>query len=149
MTINGIRAKAVCVSRRGNDILVGSAYDASKDETYFGPPGGGIEFGERAEAAVRREMLEEFDAELEDVTLLGVLENIFTAEREPGHEIVFVFGARLADPALYEAEEIVGEENGQRYVAHWLPLEHFGPGGPPLYPDGLRELLLAVEHKRR
>ena len=149
MSGNGIRAKAVCVCRRGTDILVGSAYDESKDETYYGPPGGGIEFGERAIAAVRREMLEEFGAELADVTLLGVLENIFTAERQPGHEIVFVFGARLADPTLYQCEAIVGNEDGQRYVAYWLPLDHCGPEGPPLYPDGLRELLLALEHESR
>ena len=37
---------------------------------------------------------------------------------------------------------LVGEESsGLTFVAQWLPLETFAPGGPPLYPDGLYALL--------
>jgi ADP-ribose pyrophosphatase YjhB (NUDIX family) len=136
-----IRAKAICVCRRGGDVLVGRGHDRVKRETFYGPPGGGIEFGERAADAVRREFLEELDAGLADVALLGVLENIFTYEDVPGHEITFVFEGRLTDPALYDRDEIPGVENGAEYVACWLPLAHFGAGGPPLYPEGLLRLL--------
>jgi ADP-ribose pyrophosphatase YjhB (NUDIX family) len=146
VTEEGIRPKAVCVCRRGGEILVGEAYDAVKGETFYGPPGGGVEFGERAADAVRRELREELGVELDDVVLLGVMENLFTYEGRPGHEITFVFEARLRDPALYACDEIVGIEGKHPCVVRWLPLDHFGPGGPggpPLYPEGLLELLLA------
>jgi len=137
-----IRAKAVCVCRDGDRILVGPGTDAVKGQTFYGPLGGGVEFGERAADAIHREMLEELGVELGEVVLLGVLENIFTYEGEPGHEIVFVFDARLVDHSLYARDLITGEEsNGQRFEAIWLPVHHFVPGGPPLYPHGLYELL--------
>ena len=140
--MNGrIRPKAVCVCWRGDEILVGEAYDAVKRERFFGPLGGGIEFGERAAVAVQRELREELNVALADVRLLGILENVFTYEGKPGHEIVFVFEARLDDPHLYDREEIHGSEEGQPFVARWIPLVHFAGGAPPLYPEGLFDLL--------
>jgi ADP-ribose pyrophosphatase YjhB (NUDIX family) len=137
----GIRPKAVCVCRRGDSILVSDGYDRVKAQTFFGPPGGGIEFGETAAEAVRREMREEIGTELDDLVFLGVLENVFTLDGRPGHDIVFVFEARLRDTALYDRDEIALTEGDQTSAARWFPLTAFGPGGPPLYPTGLFELL--------
>lgn len=136
-----IRPKAVCATRREDEVLVVPAVDSVKGETFYGLPGGGVEFGEYATDAVRREMREELGAELTDVTLLGVLENVFTYEGRPGHEIVFVFEARFADAGFYTRDEVVGDEEGTAFVARWVPLAQFGHGGPPLYPTGLLELL--------
>jgi 8-oxo-dGTP pyrophosphatase MutT (NUDIX family) len=142
MTSPAIRPKAVCVPRRGADILVSAAADSVKSETFYSPLGGGVEFGEPAADAVRREIMEELGAELAQVRLLGVLENIFTYEGRPGHEIVFVFRGWFADASLYERDELRWtESDGTEWVARWMPLEHFAPGGPPLYPTGLYELL--------
>ncbi|HET7228387.1 MAG TPA: NUDIX hydrolase [Longimicrobium sp.] len=139
-----IRPKAVCVVRRGAEILVCGAVDAVKGETFYGPLGGGIEFCEHAADAVCREMMEELGAELADVRLLGVLENIFTYQGRPGHEIVFVFIGRFADASLYERDELRWtESDGTEWRAEWLPLGHFAPGGPPLYPTGIVDLLRA------
>ena len=143
MTAPRIRPKVVCVFRRGGDILVGMGIDEANGEPFYGPPGGGIEFGERSEDTLRREMREELGAELDGVRRLDVLEHIFTYQREIFHEIVFVYEAKLRDPALYEADETVGDENGQPYVVRWMPLAGFAPGGPPFYPDGLWEMLAA------
>ena len=142
MTGGRVRPKAVCVCRHGDRILVNAAVDAVKREQYYGPLGGEIEFGEYAADAVARELREEIGVAVTDVRLLGVLENVFTYEGAPGHEIVFVFDARLADASLYARATLVGEEsNGHTFVAQWLPLETFAPGGPPLHPDGLYALL--------
>ena len=73
-----IRAIAICVFRNGNHILVGDAYDSTKGEIFYRPPGGRIEFGEPSERAVRREMNEELGTEIENPILLGILENLFT-----------------------------------------------------------------------
>lgn len=139
-----VRPKAVCVCSDGDRILVNAAADVVTGERYYGPLGGEIEFGEYAADAVVRELREEIGVAVTDLQLLGVLENVFTYEGVPGHEIVFVYDARLADASLYARATLVGEEsNGHTFVARWVPLATFAPGGPPLYPDGLYALLRA------
>jgi ADP-ribose pyrophosphatase YjhB (NUDIX family) len=125
-------------------ILVAKGYDSHKDETFYRPLGGTIEFGEPSEQTVRRELHEETGLELCDVRYLATIENIFTHQGQTGHEIVMVYSARLAEATAqaYERDEIQGvEDNGQPFVARWMPLSHFGPAGPPLYPTGLLALL--------
>jgi ADP-ribose pyrophosphatase YjhB (NUDIX family) len=138
--MSSIRPIALAVPRRGDDLLVFEYHDSTKDQTFYRPLGGGIDFGETAESAVLREMREELAAELLDVRLLGVLENIFHAFGGPGHEIAFVFDCRLADRSLYEGE-VVGEildDAGTKVL--WRSLDSFTTRNP-LYPDGLSDLL--------
>ncbi|MEU1844024.1 NUDIX hydrolase [Micromonospora sediminicola] len=135
-----IRAVAVAVVRRGDDLLVFEAHDATKRETFYRPLGGGVEFGESAAEAVRRELREELAVELSGVELLGVLENIFTAFGRAGHEIVFVFSADLADPSIYE-RDAVGIVADEGSPVSWQPLRRFAGGEAILYPDGLLDLL--------
>jgi ADP-ribose pyrophosphatase YjhB (NUDIX family) len=137
-----IRAKVICVFRNGNRILVGDAFDPSKQEWFYCPPGGRIEFGEPSETALRREIKEELDAEIEAPRLLGVLENLFTFDGREGHEIVFVYDALFRDRSLYNADRLTGRESdGNVFNAIWLDVSQIGPDTPPVYPDGLAELL--------
>jgi ADP-ribose pyrophosphatase YjhB (NUDIX family) len=142
-----IRVIAIAVISRPSDgaLLVYDGYDTVKCELYHRPLGGGIEFGETAEAAVRRELHEDLGVELEDVALLGFLENVFTCDGRPGHEIVAVFLARLANTSLYLRNEIPFVDNGVAGTARWVTHATFrseqNPAGPPLYPDGLASLL--------
>ena len=135
-----IRPIALAVPRRGDDVLVFEYHDPTKDQTFYRPLGGGIEFGETAESAVRRELREELGVDLLNVRRLGVLENIFHGFGRDGHEIAFVFGCQLADQTLYE-RDLVGEildDAGTK--VKWRPLSCFGSDGP-LYPEGLDDLL--------
>lgn len=137
-----IRALAIAIIRRGDAILVAEGFDTAKPETFYRPLGGQIEFGEPAEAALRRELREEICAELQDVRYRFTLENLFTHQGQKGHEIVMVFEAVLADPPFYDRESMTGhEDDGVPFTATWKRLSDFGPGRPPLYPDGLLELL--------
>jgi len=136
----GIRPLALAVFRDGPRILVEDNSAQDRRDYFYRPPGGGVEFGERAIDAVRREMREEFDAEIADVRPVGTLENIFDYHGRPGHEIVFVFETRFSDPAYYEAERIIGTEGaGIRIEAIWLDVSR--GLDRPLYPIGLLELL--------
>jgi ADP-ribose pyrophosphatase YjhB (NUDIX family) len=134
-----IRPLALGVIRRGNELLVFEGHDDVKGETYYRPLGGGIDFGEPAEDALRREFREELAAELTNVSLLGVVENIFTVDGRPGHEIVFLFEAELADRSWYEREELGTIIDGDSPV-FW---RDFTGGDSILYPTGLRELISA------
>jgi len=144
MTPGRIRPLAIAIIRRGDAILVAEGFDPVKPETFYRPLGGQIEFGERAEDALRREFREEIDAELTDIRYVFTLENLFTHQGEPGHEIVMVFEATLTDATLYDRETLAGEEDGGiPFTAMWKVLSEFGPGKRPLYPDGLFARLTA------
>jgi 8-oxo-dGTP pyrophosphatase MutT (NUDIX family) len=137
-----IRVKVVCVFRNRGRILVGDAYDPAKQALFYCPPGGRVEFGESSEAALRREMREELGAEIKNPVLLGVLENLFTFNGQPGHEIVFVYDAELDQPALYSVDRFKAQEStGEAFNAIWLEVEAIGPDTPPVYPAGLVALL--------
>lgn len=141
-----VRAIAIGVLRDGDRLLVAEGVDASKrNEVFYRPLGGAIEFGEAAAETVRREFSEEMDTDVVVESVLGVLENRFVLEGAPGHEIVLVFEVTLTDTSLLEREAIdCMEEGGLPFVARWMPIEAFRGGSALLYPDGLLNLLDAT-----
>jgi 8-oxo-dGTP pyrophosphatase MutT (NUDIX family) len=140
--MNRIRPIAICVFKNNNCILVFEGYDTIKNETYYRPLGGGIEFGESGEAAVRREIMEELHSEIEELKHLGFLENIFVHNGKMGHEIVMVYDGVLKTRGLYEQAEMeVEEANGEKIRVVWKSLDEFGEGKSILYPDGLLGVL--------
>ncbi len=136
-----IRPLALCVFRDEDRILVFEGYDPVKKQTFYRPLGGGIEFGETSEQAVRREIREEIDAEILDLYLLGTLENMFVFNGVPGHEIVQLYGGRLDDGHFSGVEQMWAREStGENLKVVWKALDEFS-SEIPLYPDGLLELL--------
>lgn len=138
-----IRPLAICVFRHHDRILVAEGYDEVKRQAFYRPLGGGIEFGERSEGTVRRELMEELGVEVGELQYLGTLENIFTFNGQPGHEIVRVYDGVLKEPGLYDQAVIPGEEAevGESFEAVWKRIDEFGEGKSVLYPTGLLELL--------
>lgn len=97
--------------------------------------GGDIEFGERAEQAVRREFAEELGVQLSTTRLLGVSENIFSILDHPGHEVVHLFAiscSELADLPLNERRPVLDNEA----TVGWYPVDDLARNEPPLYPAG-------------
>lgn len=143
MKKNRIRPLAICVFRRDDRILVAEGYDPAKEQTFYRPLGGRIEFGEYSEHTIHREMMEEIGAEVSDLKYLGTLENVFVFDGTPGHEIVMIYDGALKESGLYEQAEIEGKEadvNGS-FKAVWKNLNEFAEGKSTLYPTGLLELL--------
>lgn len=143
MNKNRIRPLAICVFRRNGRILVAEGYDPVKKQSFYRPLGGGIEFGEKSEDTVRRELREEINAEVADIWYLGTLENIFVFNGIPGHEIVQVYDGVLKESRLYEQTVIEGKEADvdESFKAVWESLDEFEEGKSILYPTGLLELL--------
>lgn len=120
-------------------LLVNEFHDPTDEVTFHRPCGGGVEWQEPIVAALVREFREEFDLAIEVGARLGVVENIFTFAGEPGHEILFLHAARLADPAAYAIERFECLDHPGEYAVWRDPaLTH---AEVPLYPDGLAELL--------
>ncbi|HET6707966.1 NUDIX hydrolase, partial [Amycolatopsis sp.] len=121
-----IRPIVLAVIRRGDALLVFEAHDHVKGQTFCRPLGGGIEFGERAEDALRREFREELGAEIEVGERLGVLENVFTWRDRPGHEIAFVFAAEFVDESFYARDEMKIIDDPA--TARWVDVRDFRDG---------------------
>ncbi len=115
-----------------------------KKEYFYRPLGGGIEFGEPRQETICRELMEEINVEVdrESLKYLGTLENIFTFNGEPGHEIVLIYDGALKESGLYEQAVIMGQEvDGEEFRAMWKNIDEFGVGKSILYPTGLLEML--------
>ncbi|HEX2908847.1 MAG TPA: NUDIX domain-containing protein [Phototrophicaceae bacterium] len=139
-----VRPLALCVFRHNGCILVAEGYDKVKEEQYYRPLGGGIEFGEIGAQTVVRELREEIDAEVTNVAYLGTLESIFIHNGKMGHEFLLIYDGTLADATLYDQVTIEGCEGevSATFRACWKSLDEFRQeGAPPLYPTGLLELL--------
>lgn len=140
-----IRVIAICVFRHGNKILVAEGYDTIKQQIFHRPLGGTVEFGERSDLTVIREMKEEINADVTELRYLGAIENIFVFEGQKGHELVQVYDGRFIDESLYQKTIIQGIEQSAPFRAVWIDWEKTGSGNPPLYPTGLVELLAATK----
>jgi len=143
MDTTRIRPIAICLFHTRSRILVSEGFDTIKQDYYYRPLGGGIEYGENSREALVREIQEELGVEIENLQLIGVLENIFIYEGQRGHEIVFVFDAEFADKSLYELDEIDGyeQEADIKFKAKWLSLDKIKNGDARLVPEDLVKML--------
>ena len=138
-----IRNISVGLPVKDGHVLVLFGRDVSKGQDFYRAIGGGIEFGERADEALRREFVEELGVELDGSRLLAVAENIFTYEGSPGHEIAHVFAVDCAalDALPLDAELHVLDEGSP---VRWVPVDSLRDGARPLFPAGAPEALFAL-----
>jgi ADP-ribose pyrophosphatase YjhB (NUDIX family) len=141
MASRHIRPISLGLIWKDTSLLVAHGVDPLDGQPFFRPLGGGLEFGERAIDALRREFVEEIGAELCDERFITVLENLFRYDGQPHHELVFVFEARFKDARLYERAEFEIHEQNMSTTASWMPLRELVGGDRPLYPAGLESFL--------
>ena len=117
------------------------AFDSVKGTPFYRPLGGAVHPGETTQEAVRREIREELGLEISDLCLLGTIENLFTCEGKPGHEVVFVYDGRFPDESVYERSSLEGhEDDGGMFRASWRALDSFDDYHR-LVPEPLTSLL--------
>ncbi len=137
-----IRAIVVGLPVRDGHVLVQDDVDKVKGQPFHRAIGGGIEFWETSEAALRREFMEELGVQLGDVHLLGVVENLFEYEGQPGHEVAFVYAVESdqIDDISLDTQLVVLDQ--PELPIRWVPLDDEWP----LYPSGVEDLLGTDEH---
>ena len=119
-----IRLVALAIIKNDkNQILVSPGYDSVKKENFYRLLGGGIEFGETSLEALNREFKEELDVKLTNCHLLSVVENIFSFNGLPGHEIDFIYEADFLDVSNYQIEEFDILDSKKDGKVIWLDLK--------------------------
>lgn len=135
-----IKVKSLAWIEDGGMLFVVKMIDKVKNDAYYRPIGGTVEFGELAKDTVRREAQEELNTEIEILRPPLILENLFTCDGEPGHEIVYLFPCRFLDPSFYERKSFtLTEADGSHWQALWVKLSDCLDGTVRLVPETLLE----------
>ena len=128
-----IYIKSLCIIERDKKLLLCKGYDSVKKETFFRIIGGTVDFREKAEEALRREIREELDSELENLEFVTVVENIFTYEGAKAHEICFLYKGDLSNKDAYK-KRIIPIPDAKDFPAEWVPISDILEGKSILYP---------------
>ena len=122
-------ARGVLIGPRG--ILL--CRNVGMNYTYL--PGGHIEFGETAAAALEREILEELALQAKAETFLGTIEHTFVQDDATHHEISLVF--ELTGNAIARRARFTPAEKRLEFL--WQPLHTLPEAN--LLPRPLRQLI--------
>ena len=127
-----IRPIVLGVVRKGNKLLVSKGYDKSKNQEFYRCLGGGIEFLERSEDALKREFKEEINIEIELGDFLGISENIFNYKGKVAHELILFYEAYINDKDYQQKYDLLDDDIETEAV--WVDIDKFKNKELILYP---------------
>ena len=140
-----IRGKAIGLAKHDSKLLVFEVLDDQGNLKGWCPIGGGIEFGEKAEDALIREIHEELKCEAVITGKPIIYENIFEHQGSKGHEIIFAFPITLCDKNIYSKTRFQIQEVGvNTHWVEWIPIKHFEKNEAILFPSLLIDQLNAI-----
>ena len=88
-----------------------------KGESWYFLPGGHVEFGEKIEASLKRELKEETGIKIKLNKIIGVMENFYKEKRKNHHEINVVFLGTAANQKISSKEpHIEFEYVNKKYI---------------------------------
>lgn len=134
------------VFMRGNSVLLHRA----DFEDLWALPGGGCNYFEETQAALKREMLEELNANIEVQSLAFTVENFFNYSQSNYHEIGFYYFAKFIGESEHfnEVDEFTGVEeqlegrSNFKLLFKWVPVDQVGKYN--LKPSFLKDRLMSV-----
>jgi ADP-ribose pyrophosphatase YjhB (NUDIX family) len=137
-----IRPLALALIKNEQDqFLFHQGFDSVKDEKFYRPLGGGIEFGELGSDALEREFHEEINEQISVEGLIDIYENIFTFEGREGHEIILLYRAHFVNTECYSKSFDIIEGNRVVGKAVWKTLDEIKRENAKVYPLGIEEFL--------
>ena len=135
MQPNRIRVIVLGLIQHDDRLFVSNSYDSVKQQDYYRALGGGVEFGEASLDALKREFMEEIQAELTNIQYVSCLENLFTCDGKQGHEIVQLYRCDFADTKFYQLEKVQVVEESCVTTASWVNIDRFKSRELRLVPE--------------
>jgi len=102
----GVSAGAMIVNDNGEIFLAQRGPKAKNERGCWENPGGGVEFGETLDNAVKREIMEEYGAEIEIIKQFPAEDHLIPAEKQ--HWVATTFIAKFkkgSEPKIMEPEK--------------------------------------------
>ncbi|UCG95713.1 MAG: NUDIX domain-containing protein [archaeon] len=101
----GVGVGALIFNSEGKVFLAKRGPKARNEPGRWDFPGGGVEFGEKIEDAIRREIKEEFDMDIEVLELLDVCNHIIKDEGQHWVSPSFIARQIGSEPRIVEPEK--------------------------------------------
>lgn len=102
----GVSAGAIIFNNKEKIFLSKRSHNVKNEKGHWETPGGSVEFGETLEQAVRREIMEEYGAEIEILEQWPAGDHIIPAEKQ--HWVATTFLAKFKEgqePRIMEPEK--------------------------------------------
>ncbi len=135
-----IKNKAMCLIVDDGYVLVGDGRSIKSNVrpvmsgNFYRVLGGHLEGNETGEEAVRRELREEAEIEIDNLKFLEVVDNKFTYEGEENHEIISLFIGEPGTKNMTKGKIIHRVEDTYEFDILWVPIKDILDGDRPLYP---------------
>lgn len=126
-----IRPVALGIAVRDGKILASRGYDKIKQKHFYRPIGGGIEFLEKSDTTLKREFMEEIQADITVDKFLGICENIFTFNGQRGHELILLYAVTVSEKNYKEQYCIEGNIED---IVDWVDINLIKNGEITIYP---------------
>lgn len=104
----GIGCGALIINDKNETLLIKRTSKTRNENGFWSKPGGGVEFGEKVEDAVKREIKEELGVEIELIKFLGFTNHIIKSESQ--HWVAFSYLAKIINGELKNLEPAKHEE---------------------------------------
>ncbi|MBO5143226.1 MAG: NUDIX domain-containing protein [Clostridia bacterium] len=90
---------------------------------HYALPGGRVQAREDSITALKREVSEELDLEIENISFIGAVENFFTVPEAKFHEYMWMIKGDFKDKSVYDKDVIIGHEQERELVFEWVDVD--------------------------
>lgn len=123
-----LRAEGIIVRKDRLAVLV----QCDSEESFYRFPGGGVEFGETAAEAIKRELIEEFDLQSEIGALACLNESIVEYDGRKRHDCTILHWVSIDDTHVLDS---INHNERENIKLTWRTLDQLKQR--PLYPEGI------------
>lgn len=101
----GVGCGALIINDKKETLLLKRGVKSKNQAGYWSKPGGTVEFGEKIEDTIRREIMEEFGVEIELIKFLGFTNHIMKEENQHWLSISYLAKIIKGEPKNLEPEK--------------------------------------------